>query len=678
MATTYYNQIQQLYVAYFNRPADPDGLAYWETVVENSKAGADAALKAITAQFAKEPEYTKAFANMSNGEIVDKIYLNMFGRAADADGKAYWVGLLDSKKVTIDRAVADIAAAAKNQDLVTINNKVAASVAFTAALDTQAEKDGYKGDAAAAIAKTFLAGITDAASFAAATAPATLNATVAKAVAAGTPFTLTSGLAALQSATDAKAAFLDAADGKADGKFGTGTDDAAKAAAETKIGTDVTTKTATVAGLVTVAGGDYAAASTTLKAALLAEQVAANQKALTTAQTEVSDANVAIAKVAGLSAAVTAQTSAKASVDAAVTAQTNAKADLAAKGAAYASLNSLSAAPTVATNGTVTGVIVLNSSGKLALATGVTETTNPGVTALLASINAKLAADATVTAANQAYDSATDAVHYLDMGATEKTDLQAIATAMKNVTVAEGALPTTAQITTEQTILQAKVDAAVKADADYAAAHGDTHDAALAAAVTTANGNKAAFTTLVNTYHTDYVADALVTNLGTANSHVDTAAAKIKALTDAVTAMNKAMDLQTQLVAVNGTVTAANKAFTDNSLALPVTASGTMIANVGSDIYVAGKSDATIALFGLQGSDALYIGSQFSLNATGDVSKGNDSLLEAFIVADGTNTKIVLETKAFSSNSSDAEITITLTGVDATKVHLNNGIITVS
>jgi hypothetical protein len=102
-----------------------------------------------------------------------------------------------------------------------------------------------------------------------------------------------------------------------------------------------------------------------------------------------------------------------------------------------------------------------------------------------------------------------------------------------------------------------------------------------------------------------------------------------------------------------------------------------MIANVGSDIYVAGKSDATIALFGLQGSDALYIGSQFTLNTTGDLAKGNDAALEAFIVADGTNTKIVLETKAFSSNSSDAEITITLTGVDATKVHLNNGIITV-
>ena len=42
MATTYYNDLQKLYVAYFNRPADTAGLAYYEGVLENAKGDAKA------------------------------------------------------------------------------------------------------------------------------------------------------------------------------------------------------------------------------------------------------------------------------------------------------------------------------------------------------------------------------------------------------------------------------------------------------------------------------------------------------------------------------------------------------------------------------------------------------------------------------------------------------------
>jgi hypothetical protein len=110
---------------------------------------------------------------------------------------------------------------------------------------------------------------------------------------------------------------------------------------------------------------------------------------------------------------------------------------------------------------------------------------------------------------------------------------------------------------------------------------------------------------------------------------------------------------------------------------LPVTLNADQVATAGSDIYVAGTTDTTILNFGLLGSDALFIGSKYTLN-TGKLSAGNPSVLEAFVAQSGSDTTIKLEKTAFGSNAASPEVvTITLTGVDATKVHLTNGIITV-
>jgi hypothetical protein len=260
MATTYYENIQKLYVAYFNRPADTAGLAYWEGVVEAAKGDTTA----VSAAFAADTEYKAAYKDLSNADIVNKVYQNLFGRDAESAGKAYWADLLDKKTITIDQVVTAIASGAQTTDLTAYNNKVKAATAFTAALDTSAEQSGYSGDAANAIAKTFISSVTTDASLAAAIAPATLGATVAKSVAAGTTFSLTSGLAALDVATQAKADFLAAADGDNDAK--TSTTDAAIAAkvtaASNAIGAIVDAK------VTTLPAGTYNAATAGVKAAL--------------------------------------------------------------------------------------------------------------------------------------------------------------------------------------------------------------------------------------------------------------------------------------------------------------------------------------------------------------------------------------------------------------------------
>jgi len=180
-------QVQQLYVAYFNRPADYLGLQYWMT------QDASAASKA----FAASAEYAATYAGMNTGARVDAIYQNLFGHSADLPGLTYWSNLVESGKLTISDVVVAVSNGAQGTDKAAYDAKVSASSAFTTALDTTAEVTGYSGTAANNAAKAWLAGINSAAQATTATTTAALNATVASVVAvggaAGSTYTLTTG-----------------------------------------------------------------------------------------------------------------------------------------------------------------------------------------------------------------------------------------------------------------------------------------------------------------------------------------------------------------------------------------------------------------------------------------------------------------------------------------------------
>ena len=196
MATTYYADIQKLYVAYFNRPADVGGLQFWETVLEGNNGNT----AVISAEFAKSAEYTEAYGNKTAYQVVAAIYQNLFGREADVAGLNFWAQHLIAGDYTVDQAVTIIANAAQNDDAKVIANKVTAATAFTGALDTTAEIIGYSGAKANAEAVKFLSGITaDEDALATAIAPANLDKTVNTVVgignqAAGQTFTLTTGV----------------------------------------------------------------------------------------------------------------------------------------------------------------------------------------------------------------------------------------------------------------------------------------------------------------------------------------------------------------------------------------------------------------------------------------------------------------------------------------------------
>lgn len=672
MATTYNTAIQQLYVAYFNRPADTAGLAYWETVVE----AANGNTAAISANFAASAEYKANFAGMSNADIVNTVYMNLFGRAADAAGKAYYADLMTAGKLTVDAVVTEVVKGAQGTDAVAFSSKVTAATAFTAALTAS---DSYNTQAAATAAKGFLSGVTDAASLAAAIDPVMLQIAIAKVDAAATPFTLETGLNSLTAANTVKANFLDAADGTIDGKFAGTAGAAAEATAEAKIGTDVTAKAADVVAIVdaNVAANETGlygstTASAAVQAAVLAEAQANLAADLAHAQADLTADNTAIAAVPGLGAAITALASATTAQAAAATADTAAHTSVAVAIAAYNVQNATDIpAPTADTYSaqlTAAGsIFTVASNGTVSLATGVTEANHPGVTALLNALVAEKAADAALTSANTTQTNASATVDFLDGTPAYETALKAVASAMTLNKIPAGTLPTSAQIDAELAGLLA-VKTAADAGTDTAAA-------------TAADNAYASFNTLVNTFHAADGTNTLSVKLAADTTAVSDAQDAVVALSDALSDLAAATAAKAELTAVNAQVTAATTAFASHGLMAPVMldVTSTATATAGADIFVAGTANASISGFNPNGIDSLYIGTKYTLGT--DTAHGNDAVIEAFIVKSGSDTLIKLEQKAFASSEATPGsdmVVITLTGVDSTHVHLNNGIITVS
>lgn len=170
---TYTEKVQQLYVAYFNRPADSAGLQYWERIVANQNGS----VAAISAEFSKSAEYLAAYADMSSAQIVNQVYLNLFGRYAEAGGLSYWSDLLDRHLITIDNVVTQVAKGAQGSDSVAYNSKVWTAMAITQGLRDYGATWGYSGPVAINMVKSILEGVRDQASRQAVinNLPATIN-----------------------------------------------------------------------------------------------------------------------------------------------------------------------------------------------------------------------------------------------------------------------------------------------------------------------------------------------------------------------------------------------------------------------------------------------------------------------------------------------------------------------
>ncbi|MGY8526635.1 DUF4214 domain-containing protein [Paracidovorax citrulli] len=156
-AADYYSQIQQAYIAYYGRPADPDGLEYWAG--ELDKAGGDLAV--IIDAFGNSEESQELYGADTPAAQVNKIYQTLFGRPADMEGLQYYVNGLRTGEFSLASVALDVYNGARNEDKTALEAKLTYAQAFTNAIDTVQELLGYAGKAAAEGARGVLADVKD-------------------------------------------------------------------------------------------------------------------------------------------------------------------------------------------------------------------------------------------------------------------------------------------------------------------------------------------------------------------------------------------------------------------------------------------------------------------------------------------------------------------------------------
>ncbi|MSP43359.1 MAG: DUF4214 domain-containing protein [Alphaproteobacteria bacterium] len=127
-------QITQIYIGYFNRAPDPEGLNYW---VGRLQSGVSPV--AIADSFARQTEAISAYSYLANPAgaaaeaFLNSVYTNLFNRAPDAAGLAYWKGELSAGK-PLGRTIIDFISCAQGADKSLVDHNVALAESYVGGL----------------------------------------------------------------------------------------------------------------------------------------------------------------------------------------------------------------------------------------------------------------------------------------------------------------------------------------------------------------------------------------------------------------------------------------------------------------------------------------------------------------------------------------------------------------
>jgi hypothetical protein len=147
------DEAQKAYIAFYQRPAEPEGLAYWS----NRLAGDPGGMNALVSAFATSEEAEQLYGGLSREQLLETLYNGLFGRSLDSEGRTYWLGRLASGSSTVDRIMLQIMDGAQGGDAAVMANKLAVAKYVTDQVDTY----GKTWDSEAA--RSVLSGVTAAA-----------------------------------------------------------------------------------------------------------------------------------------------------------------------------------------------------------------------------------------------------------------------------------------------------------------------------------------------------------------------------------------------------------------------------------------------------------------------------------------------------------------------------------
>lgn len=173
--------ITALYIAFFDRAPDYEGLNYWISEAKYLQNQSDVT-KLIASEFAKQELFTQVYATLDNRSFIEAIYQNILGVQGDEEGITYWTQALHSqdRSFIVDEIIkatlctplqshefayltySEYLDAKTRQD--TLKNKLEVAISFEETFKEQTTIHNYKdllSDDAYKASKNILLGITE-------------------------------------------------------------------------------------------------------------------------------------------------------------------------------------------------------------------------------------------------------------------------------------------------------------------------------------------------------------------------------------------------------------------------------------------------------------------------------------------------------------------------------------
>jgi hypothetical protein len=170
-AANYEALVQQLYLGYFGRPADPAGLAFYANAMRTTNApstiqglidayAGNADVRELLDGFANSAESQQLYPACDwigcDYQWVYALYRGLFSRDPDDAGGEYWANALNSKGATRAQVLLAVVAGAQGRDADLLVRKVGAAVQFSRTLDAGGNSGAYNGQLATAIVRAMM------------------------------------------------------------------------------------------------------------------------------------------------------------------------------------------------------------------------------------------------------------------------------------------------------------------------------------------------------------------------------------------------------------------------------------------------------------------------------------------------------------------------------------------
>ena len=119
-AGSYLETVHKVYLAYYGRPADVAGLAYWAARLDHEGGN----LASIIEAFANSQESQQLYGSLSTSQKITKIYEQLFGRDPDPAGLQFYTQMLATGQMTQATIMLNVLDGAKSDDLARIDSDV--------------------------------------------------------------------------------------------------------------------------------------------------------------------------------------------------------------------------------------------------------------------------------------------------------------------------------------------------------------------------------------------------------------------------------------------------------------------------------------------------------------------------------------------------------------------------